>query len=126
MKQTLAAAVVLLLLITGSVLHIRALRNLTEELSADVRETISHCNDRNRTNAVSSLTDAKNRWEANKLYLHMFLHHETVNSTDDSFQEALSALAEEDFPEAIYTCGMLLEQFSRLLRDEKPCLKSIF
>ena len=126
MKQTLVAVAVLLLLITGSILHIHALRNLTEVLSADILETITHCSDRNRAGAESSLSDAKNRWEDYKLYLHMFLHHETVDDTDETFQEALSALTEEDYPEAISTCQMLLEQFTRLLRDEKPCLKSIF
>ena len=126
MKQTLVAVAVLLLLITGSILHIHALRNLTEVLSADILETITHCSDRNRAGAESSLSDAKNRWEDYKLYLHMFLHHETVDDTDETFQEALSALTEEDYPEAISTCQMLLEQFKRLLRDEKPCLKSIF
>lgn len=125
MKRTVAAVIILLLLLIGSTLHIHNFHRITETVSADISNAITLCKQENRIEAARALSAALAHWRAHERYTQIFLNHESITDVNECFFNMQSCIMDNDFSQAALAGNQLSEKLSRLYTQETWRIENI-
>lgn len=125
MKRTVAALIILLALSTCSLLHIRHMKQLTESLTMEIRQSMEEYSSGKNVQAEMTLHKAMIQWDKEQLYLRIFLTHDKVSTIDECFLDVLPSLRNGDSAEGIVVYRQLLDELNKVCREEQLLLESI-
>ena len=126
MKKEILAALVLLLLFTGALLHIQAINQGTAQILAllDASQAALEAQDHDR--ALAQAEAAYRRWGQSGPYAEVFLRHSEVDSATDSFVSLLARLQAGEVEGLADSYALLRAQLQRLADMEQLRLGSVF
>jgi hypothetical protein len=126
MKKEIAAAALLITLITASLFNIlyldRFVGGLTDALELSRRSMEAG----DFYDAEASLRAAIDTWMAADGYTHIFIRHSEINSTTDAFYETLGDVVSHDTESAEGSFGKLNAQLTSITGIEHLRFGSIF
>ena len=126
MKQEIAAIVILLLLLFGSLVNIRYLDSDTEEMCSLMDEAMDFARAGDLASAVEKAEAAANYWAELDGYTHIFIRHPEIDATTDAFCELLGELYAGDVDEAQGAHLKLRERLLSMARMEHITFGSVF
>jgi len=126
LKRTVAAFIILLLLMACSFIHTQALSRFSQDISQSIRESRTLYQQGERITAEAVLRNAFDRWQSRQTYLYIFLNHDSVEEINDGFHELLFSMYEEYQTTALLNYEKLLQRMVQLIRDEQLRMESIF
>lgn len=126
MKQEIAAIVILLLLLFGSLVNIRYLDSVTEEMLSLADEAMDFARAGDLASAVEKAEAAANYWAGLDGYTHIFIRHPEIDATTDAFCELLGELYAGDVDEALGAHLKLRERLLSMARMEHITFGSVF
>ena len=126
MKQEIAAIVILLLLLFGSLVNIRYLDGITEEMLSIADEAMDFARSGDLASAVEKAEAAANYWAGLDGYTHIFIRHTEIDATTDAFCELLGELYAGDVDEAQGAHLKLRERLLSMARMEHITFGSVF
>lgn len=125
MKKTLAAALILLLLLAGSLYNIHYLNGFTEDLTERIRQSQQLCEAGDYAQARASLQSALDFWLDAHLYTHIFIRHSEIDTVTDAFFEVMQGLGNEDAGTAAGSYAMLVHHIESIADMERIRLESV-
>ena len=126
MKRTVAAFIILLLLMACSFIHTQTLNRLSQDISQSIRESRTLYQQGERITAEAVLRNAFDRWQSHQTYLYIFLNHDRMEEINNGFHELPITMNEEYQTAALLNYERLLQQMVQLIRDEQLRVESIF
>lgn len=126
MRRELAAGTLLLCLIAASLLNLRHLHGLTDELCSLVEASQSACEAGSFKKAEVLLRSAMDSWESAEGYTHIFVRHSEIDSATDAFCELLGDVSARDPAAAAGSYEKLLSHLRGLYTMERLTPGSVF
>jgi hypothetical protein len=126
LRKTIVAAVLLLLLLVGTLLNIRCLDGYIEQMQGYVGDAQSSAETGNYDGAVNSLRQAVELWNSIDGYTHIFIRHSEIDSASDAFYDLLSDLYARDGEAARGSFEKVLYHLESISKIEHITLGSVF
>ncbi len=126
MKRLWISALIILLLLGLSALHVSHLKSFTDDLIEQL-ETVESCIKRSDWSRADQLVDQVfTEWEGNAFYLHTMLRHTDIDAILTSLREIKAYLdTREDTAESLAATAKLINQLELLLEAELPTIKNM-
>lgn len=115
----------LLILLVFSLLNSYSVNMHTSRWKNELSRAETYLKSEDFDGAIGILQDSYQDWSEHQLYLHLFLHHEEVDSIEKQYQRVI-AFAEADNDEASPEIAELMEQIRLLGWEEQYHLQNIF
>ena len=126
MKKTIVAAVLLLLLLVGTLLNIRCLDGYVAQMKGYVGDAQNRAETGDYDGAVASLRQAIELWNGIDGYTHIFIRHSEIDSASDAFYDLLGDLSARDNEAARGSFEKVLYHLESISRIEHVTLGSVF
>lgn len=126
MKQEISSIVILLLLLVGSLVNIRYLDSVTEEMLSLADEAMDFAHAGDFSAAVQKAENAANYWAELDGYTHIFIRHPEIDATTDALCDLLGELYAGNVYEAQGAHRKLREHLLSLSGIEHITLGSVF
>lgn len=126
MKRLWSSALIILLLVGLTGLHVSHLETLTDELIGQLEAAETSLDQKNWTGAKRTVQEVYDRWERQAFYLHTMLRHTDIDAIRTSLREVLAYLdSKEDTAECRAAAAKLINQLELLLEAELPTIKNL-
>ena len=126
MSKYLTAALLLALLLGGSLLNARHVDRLTEELIARIDEVCALAERGETEKARAASEAAEGLWRAAEGYTSVFVRHAESDAVTDAFGDLYSALCEENAAAARGAARKLRSHLRSVARMEHISLGTVF
>ncbi len=126
MKREIAAYILLIALLAGSLYNIHAMDTLIGGLRTQVDAAYRSAKEGDFYNAKSLLEGAAEQWEELDGYTHIFIRHTEIDSATDAFFDMLSDIAEENSKSLEGSYRKLDAHLESLITIEHISIGSIF
>ena len=123
MKKELIAALLLILLFSGTLVNIGINDKMMQRLNAEVKDAYDSAASGDWDTAQQRLDTAISHWLSMDGYTHIFIRHSEIDGTSDAFYELLSAIEEGDALSPAY--GKLLYHIDSISGMEHVSIGSI-
>ena len=126
MKREFAALAVLILLIAGSILNIKRIDTLTDEIGIALCKARTAAEQLNFKNSRERIREGLEIWQEDGIYTRIFLTRSQVDETTKAFYNLMQELNQEDLLALAPAYDELLYQLESIQSGEKPSFGSIF
>jgi hypothetical protein len=126
MKKTIVAAVLLLLLLIGTLFNIRCLDGSIEQMQGYVGAAQGRAEAGDYDGAVASLRQAIELWNGIDGYSHIFIRHSEIDGASDAFYDLLGDLYARDADSAKGSFEKALYHLESISKIEHITLGSVF
>ena len=126
MKREIAAGLLLLAMLAGSLLNLRYYDALTEQIRSELASSREAADSGDFEAARRLCRSAGELWLGSKKYTHVFIRHQEVDSTSDAFYELMQLLDEENAEGCGAAYNKLLYHIDSNDGMEHPTLGSVF
>ncbi|MBQ3211863.1 MAG: DUF4363 family protein [Oscillospiraceae bacterium] len=126
MKREFAALAVLILLIAGSILNIKRIDTLTDEIGIALCKSRTAAEQLNFKNSRELIREGLEIWQEDGTYTRIFLTQSQVDETTMAFYNLIQELNQEDLLALAPAYDELLYQLESIQSGEKPSFGSIF
>ena len=126
MKREFAALAVLILLIAGSILNIKRIDTLTDEIGIALCKSRTAAEQLNFKNSRELIREGLEIWQEDGTYTRIFLTQSQVDETTMAFYNLMQELNQEDLLALAPAYDELLYQLESIQSGEKPSFGSIF
>ena len=126
MKREFAALAVLILLIAGSILNIKRIDTLTDEIGIALCKSRTAAEQLNFKNSRELIREGLEIWQEDGTYTRIFLTQSQVDETTMAFYNLMQELNQEDLLALAPAYDELLYQLEGIQSSEKPSFGSIF
>ncbi len=126
MKREIAAYILLIALLAGSLYNIHAMDTLIGELRTQVDAAYSSAQEGDFYNAKSLLEGAAEQWAELDGYTHIFIRHTEIDSATDAFFDMLSDISDENAKSLDGSYHKLDAHLESLITIEQISIGSIF
>lgn len=126
MKKEIIFAVVLLALFGLTVLNIKHLENMTDELLSVLEESFQNAENGDWEKAIEKAEEAEKLWNKADKYTHIVVRHSEIDCTTDSFYDFMIALYSEEAGEAKGAFKSLSTHLNSIVIMERITLGTIF
>ena len=126
MKREFAALAVLILLIAGSILNIKRIDTLTDEIGIALCKSRTAAEQLNFKNSRELIREGLEIWQEGGTYTRIFLTQSQVDETTMAFYNLIQELNQEDLLALAPAYDELLYQLESIQSGEKPSFGSIF
>ena len=126
MKKEIFAGLILVLMFAASVVNINYLEHFCDETVDIVDASLQYAESGNWPAAVHLAEQARDRWQRNRGYTHIFIRHTELDATTEAFHEYLTCLYGES-ADALHGLGLALkDRITAVLEMERVNLGTIF
>ena len=126
MKKEICAALALLLLFIGALSNLTHLNKIMEQIQTHIDYSLLYCSLEDYVAAHTETTKAKQIWEDEERYSHVFIRHSEIDKMNDIFYDVLSAIQSHEKYEAEYHLKKLQHYADNLVVMEQLSLGSVF
>jgi hypothetical protein len=126
LKKEIVAAIILTVILTGTLINTWALENMTQELT-DLADDAEYCAEAgNWDGAIEKALEAQTKWNNADGYTHIVVRHAEIDSTTDAFYDFMKALYSEEPGNAKGAHMLLIAHLESIAGMEKIKFGSIF
>ena len=126
MKKELIAALLLILLFSGTLVNIGVNDKMMQRLNYEVKDAYDSAASGDWDTAQQRLDTAISDWLSMDGYTHIFIRHSEIDATTEAFYSMMSDLCAEDSGSLEGSYGMLHAQLLSLIGMEHVSIGSIF
>ena len=126
MKREIAAGLLLLAMLAGSLVNLRFYDALTDRIETELARSRAAVEAGDFEAARESCGRAEETWLGAKRYTHVFIRHQEVDGTSDAFFELMQLLCEENAEGCAAAFDKLLYHLDGNAGMEHPTLGSVF
>ncbi len=126
MKKEIIFAAILLALFGLTLLNIKLLENMTNELLNVLDESLESAESGDWEKAIEKAEEAERLWDKADQYTHIVVRHSELDCTTDALYEFVKALYSEEVGEAKGAYKSLSTHFKSIVSMEKITFGSIF
>lgn len=126
MKKELIAAILLIVIIAGSIVNMRYIEHLTNEIVSFIDEASYAVTSEDWDTASEKAEKAVSLWNSNESHANIFLRHETINSATEAIYQFVMQTELEDVNEALVAAELAKDNFKNIALMEKLRFGSVF
>ena len=126
MKKEILSVCMILVMLLASLLNIRYLKNLTDEMSRLVEESVQATETEDWELAEVCAEQAKNRWNSIDGYTHVVLRHSEIDTVSDALYEFVSGVYDRNQAEAKVCAEKVIYHLDSIYKMEQVRFGSVF